>query len=734
VEAAGNVGIVSTGDNAINQQHVTVLPPGALAPPAEVAPRPGLVNLPQEPGVFVGRAAELDQLTTLAGTDGPGPVVVAAVHGLGGVGKSTLAARYAAAHRDEFTLIRWITAATPAGIADGLARLATALQPALGGAVPAEVLAEWAVQWLASHDRWLLILDNVTDPTHVRELLARAPGGQVVITSRRATGWQGIATPVRLDVLTPAEGRQLLTDLITGAGQPPGPKRLAGAGELCAELGFLPLAVEQAGAYLAETALTPHAYRQLLAQYPASMYTQTAEGGDAQRTIARIWRLTLDQLAATPLAGDLLRILAFYAPDAIPRALLDRLGASPPDLATALGRLAAYNMITLEQDTVAVHRLVQAVTRTPDPADRHRTPAAIDTAREQATTLLAQALPGNIGDPVNWPTWRALAPHAEAIAACTAAPADSADTANLLNQTARFLHEQGALGRAISLFERSMADRRRMLGEDHPDTLSSRNNLAGAYESVGDLGRAIPLYEATLADRRRVLGENHPSTLNSRSNLAYAYRVAGDLGRAIPLYEATLADRRRILGENHPDTLISRGNLAYAYQVAGDLGRAIPLCEATLADRRRILGDDHPDTLASRNSLAAAYQAAGDLDRAIPLYEATLADRRRVLGEDHPDTLSSRGSLADAYRVAGDVGRAIPLLEAALADRTRVLGEDHPDTLTSRGNLAGAYEAAGDLGRAISLLEATLADCRRVLGEDHPLARAVRGNLEALTR
>ncbi|MEE1829531.1 tetratricopeptide repeat protein, partial [Streptomyces sp. SP17KL33] len=49
-----------------------------------------------------------------------------------------------------------------------------------------------------------------------------------------------------------------------------------------------------------------------------------------------------------------------------------------------------------------------------------------------------------------------------------------------------------------------------MLGEDHPDTYASRNNLAGAYEAVGDLGRAIPLYEHALADRVRVLGEDHP--------------------------------------------------------------------------------------------------------------------------------------------------------------------------------------------------------------------------------
>ena len=127
-----------------------------------------------------------------------------AVHGLGGIGKSTLAAQYAATHQRDFSVIWWITAASPAGIDTGLAALATALQPALAGLLPTEVLRERAVQWLASHDRWLVVLDNVTNPAHAQALLARAPAGRFVITSR-ATGWYGIATPVRLDVLAPGE-------------------------------------------------------------------------------------------------------------------------------------------------------------------------------------------------------------------------------------------------------------------------------------------------------------------------------------------------------------------------------------------------------------------------------------------------------------------------------------------------------------------------------------------------
>jgi len=659
------------------------LPEQAFRPWAELTVPAGLSNLPR-PGLFVGRTHELARLD--AALAGPGRVVVQAVHGLGGVGKSTLAARWAAAHAGDYLVTWWITAATSADIDAGLAALAVALQPTLSGVLPLEALREGAVQWLAAHPGWLVILDNVTDPADIAPLLARAPAGRYLITSRRATGWHATAVPVRLDVLDPAEAEALLTAILTQDR----PREADGAAELCAELGYLPLAIEQVGAYLTQVGVTPREYLDLLARYPAAMYQATAEGSDAARTIARIWHVTLDRLVDDPLAGQVLRILAWYAPEGIPRALLDGL-ADPPALLRAVGRLAAYSMLTADAGVLAMHRLVQAVTRTADPGDPHRDPQAIDDARDQATRQLDAALP-DPQDPLGWPAWRMLLPHIDALASHTPPEADTGTTALLLNTAGVFLIDQGQPARAAEYLQRALAGYSRALGEDHPDSLASCNNLAGAYRASGDVGRAIPLFEQTLADRLRALGEDHPDSLASRNNLAGAYRASGDVGRAIPLFEQTLADRLRVLGEDHPQTLLSRNNLASACVDAGDLGRAIPLLEQTLADCERVLGGDHPQTLASGNNLADANLASGDVGRAIPLFEQTLADCERVLGGDHPQTLTARNNLASACMRAGDVGRAIPLLEQTLADCERVLGGDHPRTKIVRSNLALARQ------------------------------------------
>ncbi|WP_329101500.1 tetratricopeptide repeat protein [Micromonospora sp. NBC_01699] len=754
-------GIVSTGSGATNVQvratQAVVMPPGAMLPPSQVEAPPALVNLPIRPGVFVGRGDSLDRLDTHLAA--PGGVVVQAVHGLGGIGKSTLAARWAAGRTGDFNPVWWITADTPAAINAGLVGLAVALQPELIGLLPSEALRERAVQWLTCHQGWLLVLDNVTDPADITNLLARAPNGRYLITSRRAAGWTGIAATIRLNVLDLDEAVQVVAAIMRDHSDE---LDLAGIAEVCVELGYLPLAVEQAGSFMAQAGVPPREYLSMLAVYPAAMYSAAGEGADAERTIARIWRVTLDRFVDEPLTADTLRVLAWYSSEAIPRTLLDGL-AEPPAVAQAIRRLAVYNLLTTDLDagTVTLHRLVQAVARTADPADPHRQADDIEAARQFAAHALIAALPLDRHDPESWPTYRFVLPHLEAFARNSPEHPDSV-TGLLLAGLGAFLHEQGAVHQAIRHLERGVAALRDDEENDHLRVLAVQTLLANAYLSAGDLRRAITLHEQILAETQRIAGDDDKRTMAAATNLAAAYNKAGSLKRAIPLLEQTLADSRRLHGDKDPGTLVVASNLASVLQAKGDLRRAIEfqqqivtgsiellgpdhpntltvqnnlacslaragelqlamsLHEEVLEGRRRVLGKDHPATLASANALAGVYEAAGDKVRGFKLYRRTYDNRRRVLGDDHPDTLTSAGDLADTYLQAGNYGRAISLNEKTLAARRRVLGDDHPDTLQSASNLAEAYGVGRRLDDAVPLAERTLADRRRVLGEHHP--------------
>lgn len=702
---ATNGGIAVTG---IYNDHSTVmLPPEALAPAGSVKARPGLDNLPYRSARFVGRTTELDRLDAAMGGDTgrPGGVLLQAVHGLGGIGKSALAAHWAANRAGALGLtpIRWITADSPAGVEQGLAALGMALQPAASKVMTVEALVENAKEWLATHTGWLLVLDNVNDPADIAELLARAPAGRFLITSRLATVWHDATSVIRLDVLGSADSLALLTAIATSGG----PRDMAGAGELCAELGHLPLAVEQAAAYLAQNPLlTPRSYLDLLKDDPAAMLRRGAVGvTDAERTVARTWRVSLDQIAERePVATDVLRILAWYAPDRIPVGLLDDV-AEPAAIADAIGTLNAYSMVNVDAGSrsLAVHRLVQSVTRTPDADDPHRAPGLVQEARLYATaSLLAAAQPCQWQDPATWPTGHTLLPHMEAMARHTPLEADTTRTARLLNHAGVFLVSQGLAARAQPHLRRALAHHERALGADHLDTIACRHNLAGAYEGDGDLRRAIPLFERALEDAERTLGATHPLTLAGRNNLADAHRAAGSTDQALDLLEENVA-LGLLQGTDELSTLAAITNYARAQQAAGNLDEALRLLEGNIEDCVREFGEDHHLTLVTRHNLTAVRLAAGRRLPTTSLFEQDLHDMERVLGEDHPDTVLARGDLAYAYKEAGDLDRAVPLLERTLRDMARVHGENHTRTRTIRMVLALAHRQAGDPDRARSL-------------------------------
>ena len=208
--------------------------------------------------------------------------------------------------------------------------------------------------WLQAHDRWLLILDNVEDPADIEPLLGQLGGGHVIVTSRRDADWGRLADPVQLDILDPAAAAQVL---ILRTGQH-GAADEEAAAQIAAELGFLPLALDQAAAYIVQQRISLAAYLASLRRNPARMH---AAGSDAQRTIARLWDLHITAIRdRSPAAARLLGVLARYAPDAIPRAMLGGTAARE-DTDEALGLLASYSMITLTTETVSIHRLLQAV-------------------------------------------------------------------------------------------------------------------------------------------------------------------------------------------------------------------------------------------------------------------------------------------------------------------------------------------------------------------------------------
>lgn len=647
--------IVSTGSGAMVDAHTVRLSHEVIRAPAEIVAAQGLHNLPA-PGnpIFVDREGDLAQLdAAMSQEPWASPPVV---HGLGGTGKSTLALHFAHRSRNRYNPIWWIPADSPTSVTRGLAELAARLNPYDNlAAKPSAEAAAWAIGWLQAHDGWLLVLDDADSPGSIETVLGVLAAGRYLITSRRATGWHRVARPLPLAMLPPDAALELLMEITSPDDDP---DRVA-LERLAAELGHLPLALEQAAAYIQYTAIAPADYLDRLRRYPARMFSASNSPeapGEAgrQRTIARIWQLSVQAIAdEQPLAGEILRTLAWFSPEPIPRDLTYRLHEDPLVVDDALALLNAYSMITLTPQSVTIHRLVQAVARIPDPADPNRTPEAISQARDRAAQLLLTCMPEDPLFNVHVrPRWRELLPHVLALTGHIDPGQDTPVTAGMLVAASGLLQGDGHFGEAVASARRAVDAYQQMQGPDAPDTLNARSFLASAYRAAGDLTAAAPLHQLNLADCERILGEDHPDTLVARANLAYLYALRHEEDRALHLHERNLAAYERIHGPDHPHTLNARANIASCYRDLGDLDRAIALHRQSVTDYARVFGPGHAETITARSNLAYAYQVAGDLGQALPLHRQVLTDRERLYGPDHPHTQVARELLAKAEQQA----------------------------------------------------------------------------------
>jgi tetratricopeptide (TPR) repeat protein len=446
----------------------------------------------------------------------------------------------------------------------------------------------------------------------------------------------------------------------------------------------LPLALDQAGAFIQETPSSPDEYLTLYRTEGAQLRKRQPGISAQHASVTVTFSLAFSRLVEkSPAGADIVRACAFLAPDAIPEEVvtLPELRGKPLDFLVAVqdaGRFALLRRNATAK-TLEMHRQVQEVIK--DQMDT-------ETRRLWAVRVL-EALDGIFPSPEfrNWPQCEALLPHARVAAGHVSEfGLESQSAARLLNKTAYYLNERAEYPEAERLYLRALAIREKALGPDHPDTANSLNNLALLYDNQGRYDDAEPLYQRALAIREKVLGPDHPKTATSLNNLAALYVAQSRYDEAEPLYRRALAIREKALGPDHPDTATSLNNLALLYKKQGRYEQAEPLYQRALAIREKALGPDHPDIATSLNNLAGLYDNQGRYEQAEPLYQRALAIREKALGPDHPDTANSLNNLAVLYDNQGRYDDAEPLYQRALAIFEKALGPDHPDTITANRN------------------------------------------------
>jgi tetratricopeptide (TPR) repeat protein len=691
------------------------------APPP---PRP-FIGVPPRIASFTGRADELDRLDAILMQDKPAAVTQAsvgraAVQGMGGVGKTSLAVEYAHRFRGLYAGVCWCSAETRTGLLSALASLAVTLGATTAEERDVETAAKAALRRLAEQRAtWLLVFDNVSAPGDIAELLPSA-GTRVLITSR-FSDWSELADEVALDVLPLEEAITLLEDR-TGRTDTEGAKTLAEA------VGCLPLALDHAAAYCKRTLMQFADY----AKDASSLIDAAPRGAGYPRSVAATFNLAIRQAAAQCQAAEaLMAYFAQCAPERIPAILIE--GAIDKEAIRREALAALVELSLVKQDpfedgapAVTLHRLVHTIARKRAQADDKWRSAV----KRVSDTLLRWYPADGYNNTRSWTLCARLTPHLLALrnAANGATSISAEERIVLLHRAGAYLHGRGYYAQAVMLLRDGLTLCENELRPEHVLTALSLNSLGVALKDLGNTSEARSLLQRALSAFERAYGEHDASLTACLNNLALLLQDEDEDAAAQALLERALAIRERVLSPQHPETVTILHNLGKLRMKQGDLIAARPLFERTLRVYEATLGSEHPWTATSLTSLASLLQAQGEAEAAGRLFERALEINEKVFGE-HPTTALSLTNLARFRRDQGDLVRARLLLERALAVREKVLGPEHSETGVSFNALGTVLAGQGDYAGALPLYERALAILQKTHGAKHPISMTVVGNL-----
>jgi tetratricopeptide (TPR) repeat protein len=641
--------------------------PGAL---------PAIWNIPYPRNpYFTGREGLLSRLAaSLRAGQTVGISQPQAVSGLGGIGKTQISLEYAYRYYQEYEAVLWTRADTKEALISGFVVFAALLHLPQQEERDQLKIVQAVKDWLRNHTRWLVLLDNADELALVQDFLPPAGRGHTLLTTRAASVGR-LAQRIEVDPLDLEPGALLLLRRAGRLGSD-APLEHAEASEhaiaqqITQELGGLPLALDQAGAYIEETQCSLADYLHLYRSQRAELLK--ARGGlvpDHPEPVAATWSLSFAQVQErSAVAADLLRVCAFLHPDAIPEEIitegatalgpaLQAVASGPLTFNQAIGVLLSYSLLkrNAEEHLLSIHRLVQAVLK--DGMD-------VRTSRDWAERVV-QAVNDTLPEEVDYgpyARYKRCLPHAQECAQLIEQEQFTSDAASrVLNHTGIYLWNNARYAEAEAFYQQSLRIREQAYGPDHPDVAYPLHNLALLYRDQGKYAEAEPLYQRALHIWEQALGPEHPQVAYPLYNLAALYAEQAKYAEAEPLYQRALRIWEQALGPEHPQVASPLYNLAALYSQQGKFAEAEPLYQRALRIWEHAHGPDHPQVAYSLNGLANLYVQQGKDAEAEPLYQRALRIREQALGPDHPLTRQVVRNYANLLRKVGRESEATQL-------------------------------------------------------------------------
>ncbi|KAF8729341.1 hypothetical protein AX14_006248 [Amanita brunnescens Koide BX004] len=733
-----------------------------LFPSPENASLPPLPPLKHSSTLFTGRYEYLQKLRDYFSSNASGHQKSCLLYGLGGIGKTQICLKFIEENEDLFSDIFWIDASSTISIELGLMQIAQANNtPQRAKQSPRTVL-----QWISQRTKWLMIYDGADGHYQIVEkYLPPGNGGNVLITSRSVGLKRITLTSVKVLNMEEEEAASLLLKSAALDGMSDGDM----ARMLGSELGGIPIALDQAGAYMLTTQCGIADYVELYTKHKHKLLSNSGFKGASNydTTTYGTWDISMQKIEemtvnkggeAAQSAIKVLRIFAFLNHTNIPEELfknaaenymkrdMDKEVESNLPLSIRLldhqtlflseegiweemkflagiQVLISFSLIEAHSQIYSMHQLVHAWSR-------HRVPKPEVTNLYHKTRALLSCSINLDYDIDNYVFCRLLAPHIRSNALhALELRLKSTYYEDEYENFIFVFHHVGSWDEMEKLLLITAKWRTAVLGAEHPNTFVCMSMLASTYRNQGRWDEAEKLEVDVMNARKVKLGSDHPDTINSMANVALIYWNQGRWDEAEKLEVDVMNARKAKLGSDHPYTLTSMANLASTYRNQGRWDEAEKFGVDVMNARKAKLGSDHPSTLTSMTNVALTYRSQGRWGEAEKLDVDVMNARKAKLGSDHPATLTSMANLALTYWNQGRWDEAEKLEVDVMNTRISKLGSDHPDTLTSMANLASTYRNQGRWDEAEKLFVDVMNARKAKLGSGHPSTLTSMANL-----
>lgn len=524
---------------------------------------------------FVGRTIELARLDEIFQTSGH--AVISAVAGMGGLGKTQLAVRYASQNKAKFPGgVCWLNGQT-GNLATQVILKAEfdlklkGLDRAKEQLIETDEIALWCWRHWQPDGQVLIVIDDVADWAKVRSILPTDERFRVLVTTRRQDLLPQDVT-IALEVLEPEEARSLLAALESHERVEQDPET---ADRLCAALGYLPLGIELVGSDLRRDRYRTLA--QMIGGLQEKGMQDPALGRSdeyemlAERGVKAAFDLTWETLE--PEARQVARLLSYFAPDWIEwdvaESVMQGVEGEEYELGELKARLENTSLVQFEPDRLGwcrLHPLIRQYLKEEEKLAVQQTgEAPFRSAFAERMIAIARKMPQNPPTKViNW--FEGVRSHIQEVAEQYTEGLDGNNLLWSFVSLARFYEGQGLYRQAEEWFAECLSVTESRFAGDHPDVALSLNNLALLYKSQARFSEAEPLLVQSLEMRQRLFAGDHPAVASSLNNLGAFYYDQGRVTEAEPLLARALAMREKILGADHPDTAATRQWLAIVRQ------------------------------------------------------------------------------------------------------------------------------------------------------------------------